>query len=314
MTMLAALPKGRPQHIIFFGTPDVAVGPLRTIVKHGFTVDLVVTGVDKRRGRGSEISPSPVKHAATELGLKVSHNVHDAVNLAAKFGQDVLGVVVAYGHIIPESVLELIPMINIHYSLLPRWRGAAPVERALLAGDEETGVCVIKVAPQLDAGDILSSAKTKITTTDTVSSLRNRLEQLAEPLLLSILTSGAKEGSPQNGDVVIAKKISNTELQIDWTQNCSVVDRQVRVGGAFTSFNAKRFKIHSLNINHNQLPESFDIAQYQTGSVLVHDEMVLVVCGDGFVELGAVQPEGKSQISAHEWKKGARLDSSSRFG
>lgn len=162
MTMLAALPKGRTERVIFFGTPEIAVGPLRALVAAGFVVDLVVTGIDKRRGRGSQTSPSPVKQAAIELQLPVTHDVTDAIALVTKNGANgasvadsCIGVVVAYGHIISTEALQVLPMINIHYSLLPRWRGAAPVERALLAGDEQAGVCIMQVVEQLDAGDIL---------------------------------------------------------------------------------------------------------------------------------------------------------------
>ena len=188
MKSIAALPNGRTEHVIFFGTPEIAVGPLRALVAAGFIVDLVVTGVDKRRGRGSQISPSPVKQAAIELQLPVTHEVSDAIALVtssdAKFAGSYVGVVVAYGHIISNEALQVLPMINIHYSLLPRWRGAAPVERALLAGDEQTGVCIMQVVEQLDAGDILSSETTQISQTDTTASLRARLGEIATPLLI----------------------------------------------------------------------------------------------------------------------------------
>ena len=142
MKSIAALPKGRTERVIFFGTPEIAVGPLRALVAAGLVVDLVVTGIDKRRGRGSQTSASPVKEAALELQLPVSHDVADAIALVSKDRANsasettrYLGVVVAYGPIISTEALHVLPMINIHYSLLPRWRGAAPVERALLAGD-----------------------------------------------------------------------------------------------------------------------------------------------------------------------------------
>jgi methionyl-tRNA formyltransferase len=272
--MLAALPKGRTERVIFFGTPEIAVGPLRALVEAGFVVDLVVTGVDKRRGRGSQTSPSPVKEAAIEMQLAVTHDVADAIALVNKNRANnsidtnsYLGVVVAYGHIISKDALQVLPMINIHYSLLPRWRGAAPVERALLAGDEQTGVCIMQVVEQLDAGDT----------------------------------------KPQIGDIVVAAKITQVDLEIDWSKPAVVVDRQVRVGGAFTFFNDKRFKIHSLKV-------SAEIFISKSGNMVVVDDRVLVACGQGVVELVEVQPEGKPRISAHDWKKGARLDAQSRLG
>ena len=314
MTMLAALPKGRTERVIFFGTPEIAVGPLRALVAAGFVIDLVVTGIDKRRGRGSQTSPSPVKQAAIELQLPVTHDVTDAIALVTKNGANgasvadsCIGVVVAYGHIISTEALQVLPMINIHYSLLPRWRGAAPVERALLAGDEQAGVCIMQVVEQLDAGDILSSASTQISQTDTTSSLRARLGEIATPLLIDVLSNGVSITKPQSGDVVVAAKITQADLEIDWSKPAVVVDRQVRVGGAFTFFNDKRFKIHSLKV-------SAEIFIAESGNMVVVNDRVLVACGQGVIELVEVQPEGKPRISAQDWKKGARLDAHSRLG
>ncbi|CAB4907063.1 unannotated protein [freshwater metagenome] len=311
MTVIAALPKGRTEHVIFFGTPEIAVGPLRALVAAGFTVDLVVTGVDKRRGRGSQLSPSPVKQAALELQIPVSHDVADAIALVTRSNaistDSLMGVVVAYGHIISAEALQVLPMINIHYSLLPRWRGAAPVERALLAGDEQTGVCIMQVVEQLDAGDILSSAITQISQTDTTATLRERLGQIANPLLIDVLSNGVTTTQPQSGDVVVAAKITQVDLEIDWTKPAAVIDRQVRVGGAFTFFRDKRLKIYSLKV-------SAEIFISESGNMVVVNDRVLVACGQGVVELVEVQPEGKPRISAEDWKKGARLDAQSRLG
>jgi len=308
---IAALPKGRTEHVIFFGTPEIAVGPLRALVAAGFTVDLVVTGVDKRRGRGSQTSPSPVKQAAIELQLPVTHEVSDAIALVAssdaKFAGSCVGVVVAYGHIISNEALQVLPMINIHYSLLPRWRGAAPVERALLAGDEQTGVCIMQVVEQLDAGDILSSATTQISQTDTTTTLRARLGEIANPLLIEVLLNGVSTTQPQTGDIVVAAKITQADLEIDWSKPAVAIDRQVRVGGAFTFFHDKRFKIHSLKV-------SAEIFISESGNMVVVNDRVLVACGQGVVELVEIQPEGKPRISAQDWKKGARLDAQSRLG
>ena len=314
MISIAALPKGRTKRVIFFGTPEIAVGPLRAVVAAGFLVDLVVTGIDKRRGRGSQTSPSPVKEAALALQLPVTHDVADAIALVTKNRANsaseanrYLGVVVAYGHIISAEALQALPMINIHYSLLPRWRGAAPVERALLAGDEQTGVCIMQVVEQLDAGDILQSATTQISQTDTTATLRARLGEMANPLLIDVLSNGATTATPQSGDVVVAAKITPVDLEIDWSKPAVVVDRQARVGGAFTFFNGRRFKVHSLKV-------SAEIFISESGNMVVVNDRVLVACGQGVIELVEVQPEGKPRISAQDWKKGARLDAQSRLG
>lgn len=298
---------GRADHVIFFGTPEVAVGPLEAIVAAGFVVDLVVTGVDKRRGRGLDTSPSPVKNAALGLGLTVSHDIDDAVKCAHSVEGSVVGVVVAYGHIISTDVLQQIAMINIHYSLLPRWRGAAPVERALLAGDEQTGVCIMQVVQQLDAGDICARASTPIDKSDTVATLRQRLETIAQPLLIHVLTDGVGRPFAQQGAVVMASKITSVDLEIDWSQDASVIDRQIRVGGAFTSFNGKRLKIHRAQIGAvtvSRVPGALSVVQ---GAVVVS-------CSVGSIVLIQVQQEGKPRIDSDDWVQGARLTPNSRFG
>jgi len=241
----------------------------------------------------------------------VTHEVSDVIALVtssdANSAGSCVGVVVAYGHIISNEALQVLPMINIHYSLLPRWRGAAPVERALLAGDEQTGVCIMQVVEQLDAGDILSSATTQISQTDTTTTLRSRLGEIANPMLIEVLSNGVSTTQPQTGDIVVAAKITQADLEIDWSKPAAVIDRQVRVGGAFTFFHDKRFKIHSLKV-------SAEIFISESGNMMVVNDRVLVACGQGVVELVEIQPEGKPRISAQDWKKGARLDAQSRLG
>ncbi|HRA35850.1 MAG TPA: methionyl-tRNA formyltransferase, partial [Acidimicrobiales bacterium] len=139
---------------MYFGTPEIAVPPLRALAAAGFDVALVVTGADKRRGRRGAPTPTPVKAAALELGVEVT----DDPDRAATVGAD-LGVVVAYGRILRRPLLERIPLVNLHFSLLPRWRGAAPVERAILAGDTTTGVCVMAVEEGLDTGPVYDTVR-----------------------------------------------------------------------------------------------------------------------------------------------------------
>src|SRR6476620_1048597 len=148
--------------LAYLGTPAMAVPPLRALVAAGFDVAAVVTRADKRRGRGSAVAPSPVKEAAVERGSPVHHHLDDLLELSI-----VLGVVVAFGQIIKPHVLAAIPMVNLHFSLLPRWRGAAPVERALLAGDTQTGVCLMQVEEGLDTGGVYERAVVPIAATDT---------------------------------------------------------------------------------------------------------------------------------------------------
>jgi methionyl-tRNA formyltransferase len=296
--MLAPLPQKQPRHIVFFGTPDVAVGPLRSLLEAGLHVGLVITGEDKRRGRGSEVSPCPVKVAALELGVPVSHDVADAVAFS-KVHDETLGVVVAFGKVFSADVLQTLPMINVHYSLLPRWRGAAPVERAILTGDRETGVSIMQVAEQLDAGDILAQATTTISDTETLLELRSRLESLAEPLLLDVCLRGIRDVRPQVGEPVIARKISAADLHIDFSTSAIVVCRQIRLGGAYAYFRGKRLKIHA--------GDAIDFSGLGAGEVRFESGDVLVGCNDGAIVLRTVQMEGKATSPASEWCNGARI-------
>jgi len=291
-----ARPPAHPKRLAYLGTPDVAVEPLRALVRAGFEVAIVISGPDKRRGRGGELSPSPVKAAAQELGLRVSDQLEDV--LGAEID---LAVVVAYGRIIPAAILEVVPMINIHFSLLPKWRGAAPVERALLAGDSETGVCLMDIGIELDTGDVYAQTVTPIAADDTLSSLRGRLIAMGSELLIRTLTTGLSAPTPQTGDVSYAKKISSAELEIDWTLPATTIDRLVRLGGAWTLFRGTRLKIHEVAISTS------------TGEPGCIDGLV-ASCGDGGLELLVVQPEGKARQEAAAWRNGARPTSDDRLG
>ncbi|MEI8068229.1 MAG: methionyl-tRNA formyltransferase [Actinomycetota bacterium] len=301
MTPLAPLPRERAKRIVYIGTPEIAVAPLQTLVAEGFVIELVVTGVDKRRGRGTETSANPVKAAALALGIPVSHDINDVLKLNP---DGLLGVVVAFGNIIAPEILQHVPMINIHYSALPRWRGAAPVERAILSGDSTTAVCIIQVVEQLDAGDVLATAPCAIGDDDSVVALRGRLGQLALPLLIDICSNGVSSQQAQTGEVVVARKITAHDLAIDWSSIPVAISRQVRLGNAFTFFDGKRFKVHEVSSASEQLP---------AGSISVHDARVLVGARGGSIQLVTVQPEGKPRTSASEWARGARLSTTSVF-
>ena len=301
MTSLAPLPRERAKRIVYIGTPQIAVAPLQALVAAGFDVELVVTGVDKRRGRGTQTTANPVKTAALALDIPISHDINDVLKLNP---DGLLGVVVAFGSIIAPEILQHVPMINIHYSALPRWRGAAPVERAILEGDSTTAVCIIQVVEQLDAGDVLASAPCTIRDDDSVAGLRDRLGHLALPLLIDICSNGVSSQQAQVGDVVIAKKISANDLAIAWSSSPDQISRQVRLGNAFTFFEGKRFKVHEVSQVSEQLPE---------GSISFKDGMVLVGTREGSLQLLTVQPEGKPRIAASEWARGARLSNASAF-
>ncbi|MGK2947601.1 MAG: methionyl-tRNA formyltransferase, partial [Acidimicrobiales bacterium] len=182
---LAAPPEGPIRRVAFLGTPALAVAPLQALVAAGIEVPLVVSQPDRRRGRGSALSPSPVKAAAGALGLPVTDRVDDLLEIDVP-----LGVVVAFGRLIKAPVLERVPMVNLHFSLLPRWRGAAPVERAILAGDERTGVDLMALEEGLDTGGIYRREEVAIGPDETLDELRGRLVALSSPMLVAALLEG----------------------------------------------------------------------------------------------------------------------------
>ena len=186
--------ENEPMRLVYLGTPAMAVPPLEALVDAGHQVALVVTGVDKRRGRGAELSPTPVKVCAERLGIPVSHIVDDVLTTDAE-----LGVVVAFGRLIKPHVLVGLPMVNLHFSLLPRWRGAAPVERALLAGDDMTGVCVMAVEEGLDTGGVYATAEVPIGPTTTADELRRELVAVGTELLVDTLATGLGQPVAQAG-------------------------------------------------------------------------------------------------------------------
>ena len=264
--------------LVFLGSPEVSADVLRALVSAGHDIRLVITGADRRRGRGGATSPTPVGATAVELGLPVSHDTNDAATCGAT-----LGVVVAYGEIIRPHVLSVVPMVNLHFSLLPRWRGAAPVERAILSGDSETGVCVMEVVEALDAGGVYASKSLPITGGTTASSLTTELGVIGARLLLSCLENGLGEPAPQVGEVTYAAKMTAEDRHIDWTQPNEVILRTVRIGGAWTTWRGERFRIHDA-------------------------ELV-----DGNIIPVSVQPAGKPKMSFDDWVRGARPDEGEWF-
>ncbi|HXH57854.1 methionyl-tRNA formyltransferase [Iamia sp.] len=300
---MPASPPSRPRRLVFLGTPEVAVASLRALVEAGFDVPLVVSQPDRRRGRGSEVSPTPVKAAALALGLAVTDRVDDVIELDAD-----LGVVVAYGEILRAPVLDALPMVNVHFSLLPRWRGAAPVERALLAGDDRTGVCVMEVVAGLDAGGVHASAEVPIGPRTTAGELRARLASVGADLLVRTLRDGLGAAVAQQGEVTYAHKLGPDDLRLDWTRSAPELDRVVRVGGAWTTFRDQRLRVWGAT------PAEGDPAAVEPGLVAVADGIVIAATGAGALVLDEVQPEGRARLSASDWARGARLTGTDRLG
>ncbi len=293
----------QPRRIVYLGTPEVAVPPLLALHRAGFDIALVVTRPDKRRGRGSTLTPSPVKAAATELGLPVTTDVDDVTEVGAE-----LGVVVAFGRIIKPHVLDRLPMVNLHFSLLPRWRGAAPVERAILAGDERTGVCLMAVEEGLDTGAVYRRVEVDIDPDETLDELRGRLVDLGATMVVDALTDGLGEPTPQEGEPTHAAKIETEELKLDWTRPAIELHRVVRLGGAWTTWRGKRLKIHRTRPVEAEGADAGDATE--PGQI----EGLMVATGGGLLELVEVQPEGKGRQDASAWANGARPTPDDRLG
>jgi methionyl-tRNA formyltransferase len=276
------------------------VAPLQALHADGFDIALVVTRADARRGRGSGLSPSPVKAAAVELGLPVSHRVDDVTDVGAD-----LGVVVAFGRIIKPHVLDAVPMVNLHFSLLPRWRGAAPVERAILAGDTRTGVCLMDVAEGLDTGGVRAETELEIGDDETAEELRARLVEAGTSLLRHALRTGLYPAVPQNGEATYAAKIEPDELRLDWSRSAVELHRVVRVGGAFTTFRGKRLKVWRSHVFEDGDLPALQEQGRSAGSLPPGTPYGGgVVTGDGVLGLREVQPEGKGRMVAEAWARG----------
>ena len=216
----------------------MAVPFLRGLHGAEWPIDLVVSRPDTRRRRNADPEPSPVKAAALDLGLPVSDDPADV----ATSGAD-LAIVVAYGRIIKPDLLAQVPMVNVHFSRLPRWRGAAPVERAILAGDETTGVDVMVVEEGLDTGPVYARHQTEIGDHETAGELAQRLVGIGVPLLLDTLKAGLRDPTPQVGEPTYADKIDPAELRIDWRRSTIEIHRLVRLERAWTTFRGRRLKV-----------------------------------------------------------------------
>jgi methionyl-tRNA formyltransferase len=295
--------------LAYLGTPEISVPPLRALIDAGHEIGLVVSGPDRRRGRGTETSPSPLKAAAIELGLPTTSDL--AALIAPEGGQPFeLGVVVAFGRLIRPPVLAALSMINLHFSLLPRWRGAAPVERAILAGDPTTGVCVMAVEEELDTGAVYARAELEIGPTEHLSSLRDRLVERGSELLVEVLANGVAglpEPVPQEGEATYAKKLSPEELELDWVRPTREVLAAVRLDRAHTIVGGRRLRV----LEASAVGAGNPPVQGLPPGTLSAD---VVTTGDGAVRLETVQPEGGRPMPASDWLRGIHLGAPVQMG
>ncbi|MEY3806577.1 MAG: hypothetical protein RIR69_1389 [Actinomycetota bacterium] len=281
--------EGRP--LVFLGTPDAAAVVLEALIAENFSIAHVITRHDARRGRGGATSPSPVKKVAHAHGIDVSH---DLAWLEDNHDKGCLGIVVAYGKIIPASMLAHTPMINLHFSLLPRWRGAAPVERAILAGDTTTGVCIMDLEETLDTGPVHCCAEVPISASHTTATLTDELSRRGAQLLTDLLNRGLSDVTPQHGEATYAHKISSEELRLDWTADAVDIDRKVRALRSYTSLDQRRIRI-------------LDVAIADDGKLRAPGQCGtdgVVGTGNGAIRLVRVQPEGKNPMNATDWLRG----------
>jgi len=308
MKDLAPLPQAPVRRVAFFGTPAMAVPVLQALVDGGFDVALVVTRDDKKRGRGGAFIPSAVKVAALEWGLTVAHRVDDVLVVHEQQPID-LGIVVAFGALIKRPVLELIPMVNLHVSLLPRWRGAAPIERALLAGDDITGVCLMQLEEGLDTGGVIDQRQMSISAETTADMIATQLMVDGTAMLLDHLHSGNFAVQPQVGEVTYAHKIESHERQIDWGRSAVEISRLIRIGNAWTLFRDRRLKVHAAAVESAEISD----LNLQVGSLLLEKDSVRVRCGEGYLQLRSVQTEGRPRVDALDWARGVRIESGESF-
>jgi methionyl-tRNA formyltransferase len=275
------------------------VPPLEALVAAGHDVALVVTQPDRKRGRGGALVPSPVKAAALRLGIPVTERVDDVIDSDAE-----LGVVVAFGKLIKPHVLDALPMVNIHFSLLPRWRGAAPVERAILAGDEETGVCLMVVDVGLDTGAVYACERVAIGPDETLEELRARLVEAGTRLLVDQLARGLGEPMAQEGETTYAAKLDPAEFELDFSRPAEELLRLIRLGRAWTTFRDHRLQVLDAEV--------VDSDAVREPGVL---DGAVIGCGDGRgLALRVVKPEGRQAQAATAWRNGARPAPHERLG
>lgn len=295
--------------IVFMGTPEFSVLVLDALVEAGHEIAAVYCQPPRPAGRGKKDRKSPVHTRGEALGLEVRHPVNfKEVSTRRDFadlGAD-LAVVVAYGLILPQAVLDAprLGCLNIHASLLPRWRGAAPIHRAVMAGDTQTGVCIMQMEAGLDTGPVLLRKSIAIAPDDTTGELHDRLASLGAGAIVEALAQ-LETLTPvvQSDDgVSYAQKIDKAEAQIDWSRPASEIDRQIRglspFPGAWTLCGGRRLKL---------LASCPTAGQGAAGTILALEPELVVACGSGAVRIDRLQTEGKPPMEGAAWRNGARV-------
>ena len=304
--------------IVFFGTPSFALASFQALVQGHFTVTGVVTQPDKPQGRSrSELIPPPVKVAARSAGIPVLQPVRpigDVFTTSLRRLEPDLGVVVAYGHILLPEILSIPPrgMINVHASLLPRYRGAAPVQHAILRGETETGISIMQMEAGLDSGPILHHVSTPIGPDETSGALAARLADLGAVALveaLSLISGGLARPQPQDHTrATYAPKIDKDMARLNWQRDATTLVRQVRAfdpaPGAWTIHNGCMLKLFGAR----------EVAGTgEPGSVLAAGDRLVVAAARGAVAVQEVQPAGKTRLPVEAWVRGRRISPGQRL-
>ncbi|AXE30207.1 methionyl-tRNA formyltransferase [Chromobacterium phragmitis] len=304
--------------LIFAGTPEFAAAALRQLIAAGHEIPLVLTQPDRPAGRGMRLKPSPVKEVALAHGLRVAQPEKLRGNLEAQqmlrdVGADLM-VVAAYGLILPQDVLDIPARgcLNIHASLLPRWRGAAPIQRAILAGDKETGITIMQMDVGLDTGDMLSIHPVAISSDETAATLHDKLAACGADAIvetLGRLDAIAPQKQPEEG-VTYAQKLSKAEAEVDWSLPAEDVARAIRAynpaPGAFTQLHGEPLKLWLA---------SAEAGSAEPGEVVSADaDGVLVGAGQGLVRLAVLQAAGGKRLAARDFVAGKSLPRGTRLG
>ena len=305
-------------NIVFMGTPEFAVPSLAELIANGHNVVRVYTQPPRRAGRGKQLTKSPVHQFAEIMGVPVetpeSFRKSKVIDGLKALNADVT-CVVAYGQILPKRALTATQYgcLNLHASLLPRWRGAAPVQRAIMAGDAQTGVQIQQMDRGLDTGDILLSETVDILKTDTAGALFDRLSRIGAglwPRVLGGLERGALKPTPQTGEATYAHKIEKTEARIDWNQSAQKLDAHIRglapFPGAWCEIGGKRVKVHLC-----EYLEIEDTHGHPYGTAL--DDDLLIACALDAVRLLDVQPAGKPKMSTEDFLRGTPVPKGDRL-
>jgi methionyl-tRNA formyltransferase len=304
--------------VVFWGTPEFAAAPLRALIGEGFEVVAIVTQPDKPQGRSREIIDSPVKKIGIEEEIPVLQpkNARE-IELFKKLGEiePDISIVVAYGHILPQGVIDLpkLGTLNIHASLLPLLRGAAPIQASIRQGLTETGVSIMRMVQALDAGPVILQAATQIFDDETYGELQVRLSELGALTLIEAVTlislGEANETAQDDSRATYAGKINRETTKIDWTDSALEVSRQIRSldpkPGAFTTTPKGNVKMFG--------PKVLDGIKGAPGEVLKVTGELIVACGLDALRITDVQPAGKKRMSAHDWVRGRGTSVGERY-